>query len=244
MKNTYASPVTTLVERAEALGWSCYVDPKNSSIEFSQDIPTGEDFSFCAYGNTVDEIVKSIREYADGFDTDEHVRMWLEAKENGVANVPSVAQLVADAEAIQEMLNTLAWDDELCSNQRVKIKDSFTLRNKIAEIKADFHEKGGRDEYWSETLVWEVQDYHSSKGSVLDFTEDDWRACKENGLSLSEVLALCDEEKFTPDVTTLEHFFSNFPEDMPKEDAIAAVEDFYTWRCDCLPVAEKVYNNG
>ena len=24
----------------------------------------------------------------------------------------------------------------------------FALRNKIAEAKAEFHEKGGRDEYW------------------------------------------------------------------------------------------------
>lgn len=244
MKNTYLSPVTALVERAEALGWSCYVDPENSSIEFSQDTPAGEDFNFCAYGDTVDGIVKSIREYADGFDTDEHVRMWLEAKGNGVANVPSAAQLVADAEAIQNMLNTLAWDDELCGNQRAKIGDSFTLRNKITKLKADYHEKGGLDEHWNEALAWEVQDYYGSKGSVLDFTEDDWCVCKENDLSLSEVLSLCDEEKFGPDVTTLECFFSNLPENMPKEDAIAAVEEFYTWRNDCLPVAEKVYNNG
>lgn len=120
----------------------------------------------------------------------------------------------------------------------------FTLRNKIADAKLDFHEKGGRDEYWSETLAWTLQDYHGSKGSVLDFTEDDWRVCKENDLTLSEVLALCDEEKFSPSVETLEHFFSSFPDDMPKEDAIDAVEDFYTWRRDCLPVVEKVYNNG
>lgn len=120
----------------------------------------------------------------------------------------------------------------------------FTLRNKIAEAKAEFHEKSGRDEYWSETLAWTLQDYHGSMGSVLDFTEDDWRACKENDLTLGEVLTLCDEEEFSPDVERLEHFFSNFPDDMPKEDAIAAVEDFYTWRHDCLPVVEKVYNNG
>ena len=120
----------------------------------------------------------------------------------------------------------------------------FTLRNKIAEAKAEFHEKGERDEYWSETLAWEVQDYHSSMGSVLDFTEDDWRTCKVNNLTLSEVLALCDEEEFSPDVETLGDFFSNFPDDMPKEDAIAAVENFYTWRHDCLPVLDKVYNNS
>ena len=66
----------------------------------------------------------------------------------------------------------------------------FTLRNKIAEAKAEFHEKGGRDEYWSETLAWTLQDYHGSMGSVLDFTEDDCRDCKENDLTLCEVLTL------------------------------------------------------
>ena len=56
----------------------------------------------------------------------------------------------------------------------------FTLRNKIAEAKAEFREKGGRDEYWSETLAWTLQDYHGSTGSVLDFTEDDWRATRRS----------------------------------------------------------------
>ncbi len=119
----------------------------------------------------------------------------------------------------------------------------FTLRNKIAEEKAVFHEKGGRDEYWSETLAWTLQDYHGSKGSVLDFTEDDWLACRENGLMLYEVLELCDETEFNPNVDTLEEFFSNFPNDMPKEYAIAAVEDFYTWR-EKLPKVEEIFGNG
>ena len=119
----------------------------------------------------------------------------------------------------------------------------FTLRNKINEEKANFHKKGGRDEYWSETLAWVLQDYHSSKGSVLDFTEDDWLACRDNGLTLSEVLELCDEAEFDPDGDSLEKFFSTFPDDMPKEDAIAAVEDFYTWRANLSKVRE-IFENG
>lgn len=121
----------------------------------------------------------------------------------------------------------------------------FTLRNKINKEKADFHKKGRRDEYWSETLALVLQDYHSSKGSVLDFTEDDWRVCKENNLTLSEVLMLCDEARFVPDVDSLEEFFSTFSCDMPKEDAIAAmVEDFYTWFGEKLPKVEKIFGNG
>ena len=56
---------------------------------------------------------------------------------------------------------------------------------------------------------------------------------------MNEVLELCDEKEFSSDVDSLEQFFSGFPTDMPKEDAIAAVEDFYTWRNDLLPVVEK-----
>lgn len=120
----------------------------------------------------------------------------------------------------------------------------FTLRNKIAEVKADFHQKGGRDEYWSETLAWTLQDYHGSRGSVLNFTDDDWRVCKENGLTLEEVLTLCDEEEFSTDSDSLEQFFSNFPDDMPKEDTIAAVEDFYTWFWEKLPKVKEILENG
>lgn len=121
-----------------------------------------------------------------------------------------------------------------------------TLRQKIEESKAWYIEHFGELNWqWvDEGLPNTIMDYHGSVGSVLDFTEDDWLACKENDWALDEVLELCDEKEFGSDVDTLEHFFSGFPQDMPKEDAIAAVEDFYTWHCDCLPVVEKVYNNG
>ena len=116
-----------------------------------------------------------------------------------------------------------------------------TLRKKIEENKAWYIEHFGELNWqWvDEGLPNTIMDYHGSVGSVLDFTEDDWMACKENDWTLDEVLELCDEKAFGSDVDTLEHFFSCFPQDMPKEDAIAAVEDFYTWRCDCLPIVEK-----
>lgn len=50
----------------------------------------------------------NINEYADDFDPDEHIEMWIEARKNGVAGVPTTRELVHDAEAIQKMLKELA----------------------------------------------------------------------------------------------------------------------------------------
>lgn len=132
----------------------------------------------------------------------------------------------------------------------------FTLRNKITEAEMDFHKRGRRDEYWNETLAWTLQDYHGSKGSVLDFTEDDWCVCKENDLTLREVLVLCGEEYLYHGSITdylancINEWRDNYGDqhaadsEVPKESMMGFVEDFYTWRRDCLPVVEKVYNNG
>lgn len=121
-----------------------------------------------------------------------------------------------------------------------------TLRNKIEDTKTEYQRRYGKLDwkFTDEGLLWAIQDYHSSKGSVLDFTEDDWMVCKENGWTLDEVLKLCDETEFNPDVDSLEQFFSGFPTDMSKEDAIAAVENFYIWRKERLLMVEKVYGNG
>lgn len=131
----------------------------------------------------------------------------------------------------------------------------FTLRNKIAEAKAEFHEKGGRDEYWSETLAWTLQDYHGSMGSVLDFTEDDWLTCKENCLALDDVCTLCDDVEFISTVDDISKFFDavhskdcsnmvgwSFSE-LSKTDCIEMVEDFYKWREELLPKAQKIYSD-
>ena len=56
-----------------------------------------------------EDIVSSVRKYADDFDGDEHVEELIEAKRNGFRGVPSVSILVHDAEAIQEMLDELAY---------------------------------------------------------------------------------------------------------------------------------------
>lgn len=93
-------------------GWivsECYFDDGISGWELSQCSPAGEDFSFAImHNNDVSQAIKEIREYAYRFDVDEHVEMWIAARDVGVDGVLGVCELVEDAEAIQEMLNELA----------------------------------------------------------------------------------------------------------------------------------------
>lgn len=88
----------------EALEWKVTVF-EDGAVELKQFSPAGEDFSFTV---SVKDFAREVEIYADDFDIDDHITMWLKAKENGVAGVPTARELVHDAEAIQEMLNKLA----------------------------------------------------------------------------------------------------------------------------------------
>ena len=72
----------------------------------------------------------------------------------------------------------------------------FCLRNQIDKSKALYLQKYGKlDWQWyDEGLIYSIMDYHSCKGSTLDFTEDDWLAAEENGLTKEEVEYYCEEE--------------------------------------------------
>jgi len=63
--------------------------------------PAGEDCIFCIWhGNTAESFVSSFRKYADGFDVDEHVELWIDGRgENGVPE--TVRELLEDADEIK-----------------------------------------------------------------------------------------------------------------------------------------------
>lgn len=110
------------LDTATSMGWS-YDDINyagdETGYEFYQYSPAGEDFSFTASCGGADlsddekgkNLIKDIVSYADDFDEDEHLEMWIEARGNGVGGVPGTRELVKDAEDIHSMLNALA--DEL-----------------------------------------------------------------------------------------------------------------------------------
>lgn len=96
--------ITKIKEIAEHLGWE--VDEHNDgTVEFRDYSPAGEDISFTVNAK---EAAEEIYKCYDNFDVDEHIAMWIEARENGVSGVPSTRRLVEDAEDISEMLKELA----------------------------------------------------------------------------------------------------------------------------------------
>ena len=99
--------VQALIEKAEELGW--VVTRDEEGIDFGQGSPAGEDFSFYV---RFPNIAREVTEYYEGFDPEEHVTMWVEAKNSpnnpNRSSIPSIRTLVKDADAIDEMLKELS----------------------------------------------------------------------------------------------------------------------------------------
>jgi len=90
-------------ESFEALGWDCH-KCDDGTLELEKHSPGGEDVIFTING---EDIPAEVREYAEDFDEDEHVELWIGGR--GKRGVPeTVRELMEDAEAIQKMLNELA----------------------------------------------------------------------------------------------------------------------------------------
>lgn len=76
-------------------------------VEFSQESPAGEDFSVCVFYDALHNIAHELYTWWEDFDIEEHVKMWLEAKSNGVLGVPDIVTLVKDAQDIDGMCEKL-----------------------------------------------------------------------------------------------------------------------------------------
>lgn len=83
-------------------GWS--VSKHGTDIEVSKYSYAGEDFSFCIDADG--DLAKQVSEYADDFNVDEHVKMWITSDLAGVPS--SVRILLEDAERIDDDLQDLA----------------------------------------------------------------------------------------------------------------------------------------
>lgn len=88
----------------ERLDWSITTDG-HDNIELEKRSPAGEDFTI-----TVGEegFVDNVKAYADSFNQEEHIEMWVIARRSGTSGVPSIRELVEDAQAIDDMLRELA----------------------------------------------------------------------------------------------------------------------------------------
>lgn len=71
----------------------------------------------------------------------------------------------------------------------------FSLRSIITCHKQKYIQKDGSiNPFWkAEGCTWAIQEYHSSIGSLLDFTGDDLLAVQEEGVVPAELKQLCGE---------------------------------------------------
>lgn len=86
-------------------GWAVSSYTDDGRVELEKYSPEGEDFSICV---GVENLPAEVREYAAGFDIDEHIEIWILAKRSGTGGVPSTRELVKDAEDIDKMLQEIA----------------------------------------------------------------------------------------------------------------------------------------
>lgn len=93
------------IDALESLDWSVSSYTDDGRIEIETFSPAGEDLCVCV---DVEDFPDSVAKCAEYFDQDEHIEMWIMARNNGVSGVPSTRELVKDAEAIEEMLQDLA----------------------------------------------------------------------------------------------------------------------------------------
>lgn len=105
--------VEELQKYIEGKGWVISDCSFNEDIdwEISKHSPAGEDFCFnIQCSNAVEDAINAIAEYTNSFDEEEHIKMWLNAKDidNNRLNVPSITELVEDEKNIKQMLTELS----------------------------------------------------------------------------------------------------------------------------------------
>lgn len=105
--------VEELQKYIEGKGWVISDCSFNEDIdwEISKHPPAGEDFCFnIQCSNAVEDAINAIAEYTNSFDEEEHIKMWVNAKDidNNRLNVPSITELVEDAKNIKQMLTELS----------------------------------------------------------------------------------------------------------------------------------------
>lgn len=99
----------------ENIGWSVSFDTQKDQngktetyVSFSGYSEAGEDLELIEFYDSLDDIPENLYERYQGFDTEEHVTMWLEGKRNGARSVPDVETLVKDAKWIENFILELS----------------------------------------------------------------------------------------------------------------------------------------
>jgi len=109
-----------MLDEAEEEGWYSrgYEQDGGKYIEFEIHSEAGEDFIMDIWYTDPEYLPVEIHKYAEDFDIEDHVHMWLDAKARGVGGVPGVVTLVDDARWIETAIESLSQ-----SLLRVKLRN-------------------------------------------------------------------------------------------------------------------------
>ena len=73
------------VDILEEHGWRVSSFTEDGRVEIETETPAGEDFIVCV---KVERFPEQVAMYAQDFDVDEHVALWINAKKNRTSNIP------------------------------------------------------------------------------------------------------------------------------------------------------------
>lgn len=93
------------IDVLEAHDWAVSSYTNDGRVELETYSPAGEDFCICV---EVENFPKTVMEYWEDFDPDEHAEELILARRNGFQGVPSASVLTNDAQAIDNMILELA----------------------------------------------------------------------------------------------------------------------------------------
>lgn len=99
-----------IIKKVKELGWKINIveELETMDVDFYKKSPAGEDFSFTVQLDDIYDLPNEVFNYYLSFDPEEHAENWVIAKRNGVSGVPSIKELITDAEAIEDMLDELS----------------------------------------------------------------------------------------------------------------------------------------
>lgn len=145
------------LDKLQQLDWTAYEG--DNYIEFEKSSPAGEDVLF---STGKDNFVDEIKEYATDFDPEEHIEMWVAAKQNGGKNIPSIRELVEDADAIDKMLQELAIAMCEIQNQVEQEQEDDETAN---ELLSEYESLLGDE--WCENHTIEICSYKNGKRHLM-----------------------------------------------------------------------------
>lgn len=153
-----------MLDKAKELDWSymVYEEPSHNSrtyVEMGKYSPAGEDFLMTIDFDAEDQaesFLKDLWDYADNFDIDGHVEMWL--PERGKGGCPAaVRELVEDAEAIVEMIKELygqldrVLHPELSDEQSARCDEIYNAVHEMCKVVA-----GDEELEWDMNYIGEI----------------------------------------------------------------------------------------